>query len=230
MNSTKGTVIQIMGPVLDIRFPADSLPELLTAVKIVDGERTVVAEVEQHIGDNVVRCVAMSSTDGLRRGMEAENTGGPIAVPVGEACLGRVFNLLGEPIDEKELPLYWNVRNKGEGYRKMRDIVGQWTDERMNLQRLDMDDNGKGIDIYDMRDIAKHTVYHLDGLRAELYRATRAVRQEDALLAELSPEYGEAEVRDALAWLCEENLTVHIGHEYLALAVDMNTRKVRIRV
>lgn len=135
-----------------------------------------------------------------------------------------------EPIDEKELPLYWNVRNKGEGYRKMRDIVDQWTDERMNLQRLDMDDNGKGIDIYDMRDIAKHTVYHLDGLRAELYRATRAVRQEDALLAELSPEYREAEVRDALAWLCEENLTVHIGHEYLALAVDMNTRKVRIRV
>ena len=122
MNSTKGTVIQIMGPVLDIRFPADSLPELLTAIKIVDGERTVVAEVEQHIGDNVVRCVAMSSTDGLRRGMEAENTGGPIAVPVGEACLGRVFNLLGEPIDEKEdLPAEnerWPIHRPAPSYEE----------------------------------------------------------------------------------------------------------------
>ena len=124
MNSTKGTVIQIMGPVLDIRFPADSLPELLTAIKIVDGERTVVAEVEQHIGDNVVRCVAMSSTDGLRRGMAAENTGGPIAVPVGEACLGRVFNLLGEPIDEKEpLPAEnerWPIHRPAPSYEEQK--------------------------------------------------------------------------------------------------------------
>ena len=122
MKSTRGTVIQIMGPVLDIRFPEDSLPELLTALKIVDGERTVVAEVEQHIGDNVVRCVAMSSTDGLRRGMEAENTGGPITVPVGEACLGRVFNLLGETIDEKEdLPAEnerWPIHRPAPSYEE----------------------------------------------------------------------------------------------------------------
>ena len=97
-----GTVIQIMGPVLDIRFPDDQLPQLLSAIEVPSGDKTIVAEVAQHIGDNVVRCVAMSSTDGLSRGAEAVDTGSPIRVPVGDACLGRVFNLLGQPIDNKE--------------------------------------------------------------------------------------------------------------------------------
>ena len=100
MANRKGTVCQIMGPVLDIRFPEGQLPELMNAIRIPNGEETVVAEVAQHIGDNVVRCIAMNSTDGLRRGIEATDTGAPITVPVGEKCLGRVFNLLGEPIDE----------------------------------------------------------------------------------------------------------------------------------
>ncbi len=100
MAKNTGTVIQIMGPVLDIRFGEDKLPELLSAIHIPHGEETVVAEVAQHIGDNVVRCIAMNSTDGLQRGVEAIDTGAPISVPVGEACLGRVFNLLGQPIDE----------------------------------------------------------------------------------------------------------------------------------
>ena len=100
MNKNKGTVIQVMGPVLDIRFPDDKLPQLLSAIEIPHGENTVVAEVAQHIGDNVVRCIAMSSTDGLQRGVEAIDTGKAISVPVGEECLGRVFNLLGQPIDE----------------------------------------------------------------------------------------------------------------------------------
>ncbi len=105
MAKNTGTVIQIMGPVLDIRFAEDSLPNLLDAIEVDQGDHKIVAEVEQHIGDNVVRCVAMSSTDGLKRGAEAVNTGAPISVPVGEACLGRVFNLLGNPIDEgKDLP------------------------------------------------------------------------------------------------------------------------------
>ncbi len=98
MPNNKGTVIQVMGPVLDIRFPDNALPELLSAIQIVNGENTIVAEVAQHIGDNVVRCIAMSSTDGLQRGMEAIDTGAPISVPVGDECLGRVFNLLGQPI------------------------------------------------------------------------------------------------------------------------------------
>ena len=102
MANTKGTVIQVVGPVLDIRFADGELPELLSAIEIPHGENTIVAEVAQHIGDNVVRCFAMSSTDGLQRGTEAVDTGAPIRVPVGEECLGRVFNLLGQPIDNKE--------------------------------------------------------------------------------------------------------------------------------
>ena len=95
-----GTVIQVMGPVLDIRFADDHLPDLLSAIEVPNGANTIVAEVAQHIGDNVVRCIAMSSTDGLQRGTEAVDTGAAISVPVGEECLGRVFNLLGQPIDE----------------------------------------------------------------------------------------------------------------------------------
>ena len=102
MSNNKGTEIQNMGPVLDIRFADDHLPELLTAIEVPHGDHTIVAEVAQHIGDNVVRCIAMSSTDGLQRGVEAIDTGAPITVPVGDKCLGRVFNLLGQPIDEGE--------------------------------------------------------------------------------------------------------------------------------
>ncbi|MBR2421065.1 MAG: F0F1 ATP synthase subunit beta [Oscillospiraceae bacterium] len=100
MVNAKGTVIQVMGPVLDIRFSEENLPKLLTAIEVPNGDATIIAEVAQHIGDNVVRCIAMSSTDGLQRGTEATSTGAPIKVPVGEACLGRIFNLLGQPIDE----------------------------------------------------------------------------------------------------------------------------------
>ena len=102
MAKNLGTVVQVMGPVLDIRFPEESLPQLLTAIHVKHGDSVIVAEVAQHIGDNVVRCVAMSSTDGLQRGAEAEDTGSSITVPVGEGCLGRVFNLLGQPIDGGE--------------------------------------------------------------------------------------------------------------------------------
>jgi len=102
MSKNTGTVSQIMGPVLDIRFPEGHLPELLSAIEVPHNGGKVVAEVAQHIGDNVVRCIAMSSTDGLQRGIEAIDTGAPISVPVGESCLGRVFNLLGQTIDEGE--------------------------------------------------------------------------------------------------------------------------------
>ncbi len=99
MDKNIGTVIQVVGPVLDIRFADGQLPQLLSAIEIPHGDTTIVAEVAQHIGDNVVRCIAMSSTDGLQRGVPATDTGAPIRVPVGEQCLGRVFNLLGQPID-----------------------------------------------------------------------------------------------------------------------------------
>ena len=99
-----GRVIQITGPVLDIKFADGQLPELLNAIEIDNNGETLVVEVAQHIGDNVARCIAMSSTDGLVRGTEAVDTGGPITVPVGEECLGRVFNLLGQPVDNKPAP------------------------------------------------------------------------------------------------------------------------------
>ena len=99
-----GRVVQIIGPVLDIRFDADHLPNLLNAIHIENEGKTLVAEVSQHIGGDIVRCIAMSSTDGLRRGVEAVDTGSPITVPVGPETLGRIFNLLGEPVDNKPAP------------------------------------------------------------------------------------------------------------------------------
>ena len=97
----KGKIHQIIGPVIDIKFSEDQMPELLNAVDIKFGDKVIVTEVAQHIGDDVARCVALSSTDGLRRGMEAVDTGEPIKVPVGKEVLGRMFNVIGETIDEK---------------------------------------------------------------------------------------------------------------------------------
>ena len=97
----KGIIHQIIGPVIDIKFHEDEMPELLNAVTIKYEDREIVTEVAQHIGDDVARCVALSSTDGLRRGMEAFDTGAPIKVPVGKEVLGRMFNVIGETIDDK---------------------------------------------------------------------------------------------------------------------------------
>ena len=119
MANNIGTVVQVIGPVLDIRFGDGQLPNLLSAIEIENEGRKVVAEVAQHIGDNVVRCVAMSSTDGLRRGIDAVDTGAPISVPVGNGCLGRVFNLLGEPVDNQPEPEYeerWPIHRPAPAY------------------------------------------------------------------------------------------------------------------
>ncbi len=96
-----GRIVQVMGPVIDVEFPASDLPEVYDAVEIYrgEGQETLIAEVEQLLGDNWVRCIAMDTTDGLRRGMPVRNTGAPITVPVGKGCLGRIFNVLGRPID-----------------------------------------------------------------------------------------------------------------------------------
>ena len=98
---TTGRVVQIMGPVIDIEFPGGELPEIYDAVEIPQDGGKLVAEVQQHLGDDWVRCVAMNTTDGLRRGLQATATGEPIRVPVGPATLGRIFNVLGEPIDNR---------------------------------------------------------------------------------------------------------------------------------
>ena len=97
-----GKIVQIIGPTLDIEFGNDQLPPILNAIEVsLEGREPIISEVAQHIGNNVIRCIAMSSTDGLVRGMEAKDLGMPIAVPVGEPVLGRMFNLLGKPIDGK---------------------------------------------------------------------------------------------------------------------------------
>ncbi|NLW40399.1 MAG: F0F1 ATP synthase subunit beta [Tissierellia bacterium] len=103
MEKNIGKIVQVIGPVVDIRFDEEKLPRLLNAIEIYKGEERLVVEVAQHIGDDIVRCIAMDSTDGLVRGMEAVDTGEPISVPVGRETLGRLFNVLGEPIDGKEL-------------------------------------------------------------------------------------------------------------------------------
>ena len=113
----KGKVVQVIGPVVDIEFPAGELPEILNAVTIKgkagDVEIDLVVEVMQHLGDSVTRCIAMSSTDGLMRGMEANDTGSPIKVPVGNECLGRVFNVLGQTVDNNPAPVgnkeFWPI-------------------------------------------------------------------------------------------------------------------------
>lgn len=100
LEKNRGKVVQVIGPVLDIRFNKDNVPKLLNIIEIKDDNNKVLAEVAQHMGEDTVRCIAMSSTDGLIRGMEAIDTGEPIKVPVGDVTLGRLFNVLGETIDK----------------------------------------------------------------------------------------------------------------------------------
>ncbi|HKK71204.1 MAG TPA: F0F1 ATP synthase subunit beta, partial [Candidatus Krumholzibacteria bacterium] len=106
MADNYGKVVQVIGPTVDVEFDSDKLPEILNALVVEDparGERGLTAEVAQHLGNNIVRCVAMDGTDGLVRGMKVRDTGGPISVPVGDQVLGGIFNLLGEPLNELEL-------------------------------------------------------------------------------------------------------------------------------
>ena len=98
-----GKVVQVIGPTVDVAFDPEALPKIYNAILIEDAERGIRLTVEAalHVGDNVVRCIAMDSTDGLVRGMKATDTGAPISVPVGQIGLGRIFNLTGDPIDGK---------------------------------------------------------------------------------------------------------------------------------
>ena len=101
---SKGIVTQVMGPVVDVKFETGDLPNINNALTMKKGETTLTVEVAQHIGDNVVRCIAMASTDGLKRGTEVIDTGAGISVPVGRQTLGRIFNVLGEPVDNLPAP------------------------------------------------------------------------------------------------------------------------------
>lgn len=114
-----GRIIQIIGAVLDIKFSSENMPALNNAIEIEHNGRKIVAEVAQHLGDDVVKCIALSSTDGLVRGMEAVDTGAPISVPVGDATLGRMFNVTGDPIDDKPMPEVeerWSIHRQAPGF------------------------------------------------------------------------------------------------------------------
>ncbi len=116
-----GKIVQIIGAVVDVRFPKEKLSRLLNAITVDNQGTKLVLEVAQHIGDDIVRCIAMSSTDGLVRGMDAIDTGAPITVPVGRETLGRMFNLLGDAIDEKPAPetaQHWAIHREAPSYEE----------------------------------------------------------------------------------------------------------------
>ena len=116
-----GKIVQIIGAVVDVRFQKHELPRLLNAIECDNNGQRLVLEVAQHIGDDIVRCIAMSSTDGLVRGLDAVDTGSPIRVPVGRGTLGRVFNLLGDPVDEQPAPEaaeYWPIHRDAPSYEE----------------------------------------------------------------------------------------------------------------
>ena len=119
---TTGKVSQVMGPVVDVRFEEGSLPAIYNALTMPIGDRTLTVEVAQHIGDNVARCIAMASTDGLQRGVDVTDTGKAISVPVGDKTLGRIFNVLGEPVDnlpEPQTEERWNIHRPAPEYDEL---------------------------------------------------------------------------------------------------------------
>ena len=121
-NSNIGSVAQVMGPVVDVRFDEGNLPEINNALTVPIGEKTLTVEVAQHIGDNTVRCIAMSSTDGLTRGAPVTDTGHAISVPVGKETLGRIFNVLGEAVDNEPTPKTeerWNIHRPAPSFDEL---------------------------------------------------------------------------------------------------------------
>ena len=121
-NSNIGSVAQVMGPVVDVRFDEGNLPEINNALTVPIGEKTLTVEVAQHIGDNTVRCIAMASTDGLTRGAPVTDTGHAISVPVGKETLGRIFNVLGEAVDNEPTPKTkerWNIHRPAPSYDEL---------------------------------------------------------------------------------------------------------------
>ena len=121
-NKATGVVSQVMGPVVDVRFEEGSLPSIYNALTMQNGEKTLTVEVAQHIGDNTARCIAMSSTDGLKRGTPVTNTGKAISVPVGRKTLGRIFNVLGDTVDNMPAPETeerWNIHRPAPEYDEL---------------------------------------------------------------------------------------------------------------
>ena len=121
-NTAKGSVLQVMGPVVDVCFEEGSLPSIYNALTMQNGDKTLTVEVAQHIGDNTARCIAMSSTDGLKRGTPVTDTGETITVPVGRKTLGRIFNVLGDTVDNQPFDdkvERWTIHRAAPSYREL---------------------------------------------------------------------------------------------------------------
>ena len=140
MNEIKGKIIQIVGPIVDVKFTNQTLPSILTALDIpLLKEKHLIIEVAQHIGDDVVRCVSMGPTDGLKRGMEVISLNGPISVPVGKETLGRIFNVLGEPLD-----------NKGDDFSKSKHLPIHREPPKFEEQNVKTEIFETGIKVIDL--------------------------------------------------------------------------------
>ena len=119
MTKQTGTITQVVGVVVDVEFDDKSLPSIFDALKVQQDKKTITLEVAQHLGDNLVRAIALQPTDGLVRGAEVTDTGGPITVPVGDVTKGHVFNTLGQPLDvpESQLQMPWSPRHSSPSIR-----------------------------------------------------------------------------------------------------------------
>ena len=161
--AVNGKVVQVIGATIDAEYPEGHLPSIYNALKIDQGDISLTLEVQQHLGGNRVRAIAMASTDGVVRNMEIIDTGSPIMVPVGEEVLGRVFNLLGEPVDKlppaevKEYraihadavafeDLYPGVRDRNQGGRPSHTVLQGWKDRTLRRCRIGQDGVDSGID------------------------------------------------------------------------------------
>ena len=121
-NINTGTVAQVMGPVVDVKFAEGSMPSINNALTVPIENRVLTVEVAQHVGDNIARCIAMASTDGLKRGTTVTDTGKTISVPVGKETLGRIFNVLGDVVDNKPAPENierWDIHRQAPSYEEL---------------------------------------------------------------------------------------------------------------
>ena len=126
MSENKGSIVQVMGPVVDVAFPSGTLPDINDALEVELNGQSLVMETAQHVGGDTVRCIMLSPSEGLGRGMEVTATGGPISVPVGKGVLGRIFNVLGETIDEKgpaETAEWWSIHRQAPSFEQQRPVV-----------------------------------------------------------------------------------------------------------
>lgn len=130
-----------------------------------------------------------------------------------------------EPVEEEALPALWDIRKKGGSWLRVYELADKWIAEGRFPQRLDMEDNGREIEILDMRTIARHLVYHLEGVKADIYRQCRSACTESAIFKALADRYSEQDISAALDWLVAENIMVKIKHEYLALAIDAQIKR-----